>query len=80
MTITLELSQLVPDSFYVVTDNCADCGEELNRTCVMTGVEVRERWGRLVLSAPLNTPRCPKGCRATFSDLNMNTDMRIVPA
>jgi hypothetical protein len=56
---------------------CRDCGKTLNSTVPMTDKEIRADWTRLVLSSGFVTPRCSGGCRATFSDLNINTSMPI---
>jgi len=54
------------------TLHCADCGEVLN-----TAEHVPEsEKSRVSMASPLVAGRCPKGCRSTLSDLNMNT--RIV--
>lgn len=54
---------------------CADCGTELNRAR-----HVPDKYrGQVVLSSPLVAGPCPKGCRATCSDINMNTDLRWEP-
>lgn len=50
---------------------CADCGHELNRA-----EWVPEKGDlRIALGAPLMAGKCPKGCRATLSDCNMNINL-----
>jgi hypothetical protein len=46
----------------------------------MTKAELQERWVSLVLSSPLVTKPCDKGCRSTFSDCNANTTFVIEDA
>lgn len=48
-----------------------ECGETLARATDIPGNE----YTRICLSAPLNTPRCPKGCAPTFSDCNANSSL-----
>jgi hypothetical protein len=60
-----------------VVVTCADCGAVLNSTVPMTADELWRQWARLVVSSGLATGPCPKGCRSTFSDCNINTDLRI---
>ena len=43
----------------------------------MTRKEISDAWSGLVLSAPLNTPRCPKCEASTYNDCNAHTDMII---
>lgn len=50
---------------------CRDCGHFLAEA---NDVPTNE-YLRIVMSAPLVTPRCPKGCRATFSDCNLNSEL-----
>ncbi len=50
---------------------CADCGHVLN-----TAEHVPEdEKARVGLTAGFNAGSCPNGCRATFSDLNINTNL-----
>lgn len=52
---------------------CADCGHELNRTVIFENLQaLKDAWTGLCFSGPLNSGKCPKGCRSTFSDLNIN--------
>jgi hypothetical protein len=59
---------------------CADCGKQLNDTKELTAKELWDNWTMLVLSAGLNTPRCPGGCQPTFSDFNIHTTTPVVDA
>lgn len=51
--------------------HCRDCGELLNSA---ENFPESARM-QLILSSPLVTPSCPKGCRATASDCNANSVM-----
>lgn len=55
---------------------CADCGQELNRTRPLTPDEAA--FARV--NSAMVAGRCPKGCRSTFSDLNINTRIEEFPA
>lgn len=59
---------------------CADCRAEMNSTTEMTAREVEDEWMKLALGSALVAGRCPKGCRATFSDCNINTRLVLVDA
>ena len=50
---------------------CRDCGEQLAKA---EHVPENEKT-RIILSAPLVTPSCPKGCRPTADDCNANTNL-----
>jgi hypothetical protein len=53
------------------TLRCRECGTVLN-----TAEHVPEdRKVRVAMTAPFNCGRCPKGCRPTFSDLNLKTTL-----
>ena len=73
----VSLADVTPDGRYVIRVTCRDCKAELNSTTVMTGNQVLSNWGKLVISSGLVTKSCPNGCRATWSDCNINTDMTI---
>lgn len=62
---------------YVVDVHCADCDAILNRSKEMTGVELAQDWTLIVASSPLVTFKCRRGCRATASDCNANTKLKI---
>ncbi len=52
--------------------SCRDCGTELNRA---EHVPERDKaW--VALTSAFAGGNCPKGCRSTFSDLNINTDLK----
>lgn len=56
------------------------CGEHLmesNEKPHMTAKELRSRWSLMVMSAPLQAPRCPKCEYSTGSDYNAGTDFLI---
>jgi len=77
MSEKIELKDVILEEKYVLEVKCTDCGHVLNSTVVMTGEELSNHWSRLVMSSPLVTGGCPEGCRSTFSDCNINTDMVI---
>ncbi|KKN34004.1 hypothetical protein LCGC14_0798170 [marine sediment metagenome] len=53
---------------------CSDCGQTLN-----TAEHVpKDQKGRVAMSSGFAAGSCPRGCRATFSDLNLNTDLEWV--
>lgn len=62
---------------YAVNVHCGDCGEIILRGQPMTGKDMAAKWILIVASAPLSTPKCPKGCRSTYSDCNANSKLRI---
>lgn len=47
---------------------CADCGEVLNTSAPMLEGDKF----KASIAAPLVAGKCPKGCRSTFSDCNLN--------
>lgn len=53
---------------------CHDCGSELNRA---VHVPENEK-GRVSITSSFAAGQCPKGCRSTFSDLNINTDLEWI--
>lgn len=65
---------------FVILNCCKDCGEELNRSVVLTGKSIKKNWTKIVLGSGLNTKKCPNGCRSTFSDININTKLKIIEA
>ena len=74
----VEFDALQPDETYEVLLLCADCKAEMNRTRGMTGAEIKQHWLKLVMGSGFNAGKCKHGCRSTFSDLNINTDLVIV--
>lgn len=68
----------VTERQFKVVVRCADCGTELNSTVPLSSRQVQEEWPRLAISSALVTGSCPRGCRATFSDCNINTNMTVV--
>jgi len=56
---------------------CADCGGQLNVTSEFSKKELREAWTHLCFSSGLVAGKCPKGCRSTFSDCNINTRLVV---
>lgn len=68
------------NNLYRVEVVCADCGEMLlgsNENPHLTREELSNSWEQMVLSAPLNTPRCPKCGSATDRDYNAHTSFLI---
>ena len=75
---------------YIVQIQCAGtandgrygkfCGEVLQESKPMSGPELAKHWTFLAISSPLMTDKCPKGCRASYSDCNANTELVIVKA
>lgn len=61
------------DKKYRVEAHCSECGEFLmgsNEKPHFTIEELHKAWTGLVISAPLNAPRCPKCKYATDRDYN----------
>lgn len=60
------------EALWKATLKCHDCGTVLN-----TAEHVPEsEKSRVSIFSGFAAGRCPKGCRSTFSDLNINTDLR----
>ena len=59
----------IPEGKFIIVSYCADCGAELNRTRPLEGNE----YTLAVMGEFMSTKSCPKGCRSTFSDMNINT-------
>ena len=56
------------------------CGEFLmgsNEKLHLTAKQIKDSWTAMVMSAPLNAPRCPKCKYATDRDYNAGTDFLI---
>lgn len=66
------------DDMFAVSVQCSDCGSEVNRSKPLTGKEIWKHWTMIVMSSGFVTGKCKQGCRSTFSDLNINTDLVIV--
>lgn len=65
---------------YKIKVYCSECGKKkslLLESMEMTKEEISNSWGSMVMSAPLNTPRCPKCKHSTFSDCNSGIDFYI---
>lgn len=66
---------------FVVKVHCKDCDEVLNTSRVYETLdEMQKSWMMMVFSSGLVTGKCPKGCRATFSDCNINTTLKVYDA
>jgi len=61
-------------SVKILVLKCSDCGTELNRTEPLT--ESQASHARI--NSAFAAGPCPKGCRSTFSDLNINTRIEEV--
>lgn len=59
------------DALFTCEVKCRNCGEILAKA---EHVPENEKL-RIIMSSPLVTPSCPKGCMATYSDCNANTDL-----
>lgn len=59
---------------FVMVLLCADCRTELNRTIQLSADELTKL---NTLSSAFAAGKCPNGCRSTFSDLNINTELVI---
>jgi len=69
--------------FVIRCDNIHEgktCGTELNNSNPMNADEVRERWQRMMMCAPLNAQRCPACEYSTFSDCNWRTKVGVEEA
>ena len=75
----VSLHDVTDQGKYVVRLRCKDCGHELNSTSEMTGAQINANWATLAIGSALVAGKCPKGCRSTFSDCNINTEMVITP-
>jgi hypothetical protein len=62
---------------YEVKLFCRECSTELNSSIPMHGDEIRRNWTSISMGSAFCAGRCPKGCRPTFSDLNINTRLAI---
>ena len=78
----------MPETLYRVECICSNktgengemCGEFLmgsNEKPHMTASELHKNWTGMVISAPLNAPRCPKCDYATDRDYNAGTAFLI---
>lgn len=70
----------IEDQKFQVAVLCRDCGAELNSTVEMTAKQIYDEWTRLVMSSGLVTGACKAGCRSTYSDLNINTNLVVQDA
>lgn len=59
----------------IATLKCRDCGEVLNQSHPFEDKDE----GKVRLSSGLAAGPCPKGCRSTEKDLNLNTTLEITP-
>ena len=65
------------DRQYEVHLCCGDCLHQLNSVSAMSGEDLSKRWTGLVTSSGFVAGNCPNGCRATYSDLNINTKLLV---
>lgn len=66
-----------PEKEYFVKVFCNGCSAVLAESIEMLGEELKAAWTNLALTKGFNTKNCPNGCVPTFSDLNINTSMKI---
>jgi len=64
-------------SRYVVRLCCGNCGNILNETSKMSKNEILKQWTSLVIGSAFASGKCKNGCRSTFSDCNINTELKI---
>ena len=76
----IEIADVKPDGRYIVKVICGECQDVLLESVEMSGSDLTDAWSNLVLTKGFNTPQCEKGCRPTYSDFNINSDMRIEEA
>lgn len=77
MATDTRIADVKPEGKYVVKVVCGGCKDVLLESVEMLGDELKEAWDRLVMTKGFNTPSCPKGCRPTYDDFNINSDMEI---
>lgn len=73
----IKLDEVEPDGRYIVKVVCGDCSKSILESVEMSGKELKDSWSQLILTKGFNTPKCKNGCRATYSDFNINSEMRI---
>ena len=76
----IEYENLKPVKKYYILLLCDECKSELNRTQLITGEEIKHNWTMLVMGSGFNAGKCKNGCRSTFSDYNINTELKIFEA
>ncbi len=72
-----KIEDVQPDGRYIVKVICGECQKVLLESVELGGTELKDAWSNLVLTKGFNTPTCEKGCRPTYDDFNINSDMRI---
>lgn len=55
----------------VAVIKCRDCGQELNRSIPFEEADK----GKVIMTSGFAAGACPRGCRSTFKDLNINTEV-----
>jgi hypothetical protein len=68
------------NKLYRVECVCGECGEFLmgsNEKPHLSKEELSKNWAGMVISAPLNAPRCPKCHYATDRDYNAHFNLLI---
>ncbi len=65
-----------PPTHLVAKLKCRDCGTVLNTSVPFE----RKDEAKVRLLSGLAAGRCPKGCRSTLPDLNLNTEIEIEAA
>lgn len=74
----IKIKDVQPGGLYVVKVLCGGCSEALLESVVLGGTELKDAWSNLTLTKGFNTPPCPKGCRPTYLDFNINSQMKII--
>ncbi len=57
--------------------HCLDCDSVILESKEMTAEEIVKNWTKMMITAPLNTGPCTKGCQPTYSDCNFHTNTKI---
>lgn len=73
----IEFADVQPEKFYVIKVLCNGCQDVLVESKTLDGADLKDSWAQLTLTKGFNTPKCPKGCPASFSDFNISTEMKI---
>jgi predicted SPOUT superfamily RNA methylase MTH1 len=76
----IKIDDVKPDGKYIVKVICGECKTVLLESVELEGEELKSAWSNLVITKGFNTPACEKGCRPTYGDFNINSDMQIEEA
>jgi len=77
-----ELNEIPKDdeTLYQVEAVCATCEAIIDTSRKITGKDLHKHWTMIVMGAGFSNGACPKGCKPTFTDLNIHTKLRIIRA